>query len=128
MNASELDADIASGALPQFAMYIPNTLDDGHDSNVATADAWLQRRFEPLLDDPRFSSGTLFVVTFDEGRTNGDNVVYCVLHGAGVQPGVISNECYNHCDLLRTVEKILRTGSLHGHDEAAHVIHDIWSH
>lgn len=126
LDASQFDADVAGDALPQFALYIPNTAHDGHDTDVATADAWLQSRFGSLVDDPRFMAGTLFVVVFDEGRNPGPNVVYCAFYGAGVQPGTVSDSQYSHYDLLRTIEQIFHTPTLHQQDDAASVISDVW--
>jgi hypothetical protein len=126
VNSNELDADIAADRLPQFAMYIPNTWNDGHDSSVAVADLWLQNRFGYLFTDPIFMRGTLVVILFDEGTDNGPNVVFCTLLGAGVRVGARSQNYYDHYDLLRTFEAILGTSTLHHHDETAHVINDIW--
>ena len=126
VDATQFDADVAAQSLPAFSMYIPNTHNDGHDTDVATADRWLQGRFATLLADSAFMEGTLFVVVFDEGTFSGPNVVYCVLVGAGVRPGTVSQQWYNHYDLLRTFEALLRLGTLHHHDEVAIQIRDIW--
>ena len=126
LEASQLDLDVAAGSLPQFSLYVPNLINDGHDSDVHTADQWLQRRFGPLLQDPRFADGTLLVVTFDEGRTWGPNIVYCALFGAGVRAGAVSDVAYSHYDLLRTIEEIFQTGTLRQQDDLATPISDIW--
>jgi len=124
--ASQFDTDVQNGALPRFALYIPDLNDDGHNTSVAFAAAWLQARFEPLLTDPNFMNGLLFIVVFDEGRIPGPNRVYCALVGAGVRPGSVSFATYDHYDLLRTIEQIFHTDSLHRLDESSHVISDIW--
>ena len=61
VDASQLDADVASGSLPNFSFYVPNDQHNGHDSSAAIADAWLQSRFTPLLANPQFTTGTLLV-------------------------------------------------------------------
>lgn len=66
------------------------------------------------------------MVVFDEGTDNGPNIVYCALVGTGVEPGSTSDIFYDHYDLLRTIEEIFHTGTLHHHDDAARVIDDIW--
>ena len=33
---------------------------------------------------------------------------------------------YDHDDLLRTIEEIFHTGTLHHHDDVARVIDDVW--
>jgi len=124
--ASQFDADVQNGALPRFALYIPDLNDDGHNTSVAFADAWLRARFEPLLADPSFTDGLLFIVVFDEGRIPGPNRVYCALLGAGVRSGSVSLAAYDHYDLLRTIEQIFHTDSLHRLDESATAIADVW--
>jgi hypothetical protein len=126
VDSGQLDSDVRNGTLPRFALYVPNMRNDGHDTGVAFADSWLQQRFEPLLADPRFSDGLLFVVVFDEGRTSGPNTVYCSLSGAGIRPGSVSNDYYDHYDLLRTIEEIFHTATLGHHDDHANVIQTIW--
>jgi len=124
--AAQFDADVRDHDLPRFAFYIPDLNHDGHDTSVAVADAWLRERFEPLLADPNFMDGLLFIVTFDEGRIPGPNRVYCAFAGAGVRPGSVSFARYDHYDLLRTIEEIFHTGTLQRLDDLAKVIGDIW--
>ncbi len=125
-DASELDKDIASGDLPQFALYTPNMDDDGHDTGVAFADRWLAKRFGPLLDDPRFMKGMLLVVTFDEDSGTRGNHILTVLVGDSVKPGAKSGHRYDHYSLLRTIEDAFGLGTLHRHDDEAEHIDGIW--
>jgi hypothetical protein len=125
--ASQFDTDVQSGALPRFSFYVPDTIHDGHDTGIADADSWLRDTFEAKLSDPEFMSGLLFVVVFDEGTLSGPNRVYCSLMGAGITPGTVSDSWYDHYSLLRTIEEIFHTGTLHRQDENAPVITDIWS-
>lgn len=111
--AAQLDTDIAAGTLPSFALFVPDTRNDGHDTGVTFADAYLARRFGPLLSNPKFMNGTLFVVTFDEGGKHG-NKVYTALFGDMIEPGSRSTVPYNHYNLLRTMEEELGLGTL-GH-------------
>jgi len=127
LDATSFDADLASSALPQFVLYIPDVLHDGHDTGVAAADLWLQGRFGGLVADPRFMAGTLFIVVFDEGSPGGTNAVYCSFSGAGVRSGSVSTNHDDHYDLLRTIEDIFHVGTLHRQDDTAHVIDDIWT-
>jgi hypothetical protein len=126
VEAGQFDADVRDGTLPRFSLYVPNLRNDGHDTGVAFADAWLRQRFEALLADERFSNGLLFVVVFDEGRDGGSNTVYCSLSGAGVRPGAVTDRYYDHYSLLRTIEEIFHAGTLGHHDAQASVISDIW--
>ncbi|MBI4923161.1 MAG: hypothetical protein HY834_15570 [Devosia nanyangense] len=117
VNSAQLDADLASGALPDFSLYIPNNHNNGHDTGVAFADKWLASRFGPLLHDARFMKGMLFVVTFDEADHG--NGVFTVLFGDMVQPGSVSDTAYDHYSLLRTIEDGFGLGSLGRNDAAA---------
>lgn len=125
VNANELWADLASGSLPSFALYVPNQDNDGHDTGVAYADRWLENTFGPLLEDPRFTEGTLFIVTFDEDASYANNRVATVLWGTRVRRGAVSGTRYDHYALLRTIEAIFGTGTLALHDETASVINEI---
>ncbi|MEA2489168.1 MAG: hypothetical protein QOH21_960 [Acidobacteriota bacterium] len=105
-----LHADMNAGTLPDFGLIIPNLTHDGHaPSNIPNANRWLMENFAPLLDDPKFMDGTVFVLTFDEDET-GDNKrgnrVYTVLAGPAVKQGV-SRDVYNHYDLLATIATLL---------------------
>ena len=124
--ASELWDDVASGALPEFALYIPDMNNDGHDTGVAFADRWLGETFGPLLDDPRFTTGMLFVVTFDESRPTGGNRIYTALYGDSVVPGSVSDYPWSHYSLLRTLEESFHLGTLGLNDQSAHPISGIW--
>ena len=115
--ATQLDSDIAAGQLPDFSFYSPNLDNDGHDSSLGVASAWLRGFLEPRLTDPKFNAGTLVVVTFDEGTgAPASQPLYAVLLGPMVAQGSTDSATYNHYSLLRTVENVLGLGSLGGED------------
>lgn len=127
VNATELAQDVASGRLPHYSLYIPNTKNDGHDTDVAQADRWLSHTFGPLLRDPRFTRGLLLVVTFDEAsQEDGSNHIYTSLWGQGVRPGSNSDARYDHYSLLRTIENGLGLGTLGKNDVTATPITGVW--
>jgi hypothetical protein len=54
--------------LPAFSFVSPNVINDGDESDAATADAWLQRFLGLVSRTPAYQSGSLaIVVTYDEG-------------------------------------------------------------
>lgn len=124
VNATVFEADIATGNLPAFSLFIPNQRHNGHDTSPGHADAWLESRFGPLLTDERFTERTLLVVTFDESDSANLRVT-TVLWGAGVRPGTTSTHRYDHYSLLRTIEELLRTGTLGQEDAKAEPIRDV---
>ena len=126
VDAAALDADIAAGRLPSFAMYIPNDQHNGHDSSVAVADQWLAGRFRSLLTDSRFMSDTVFIVTFDESDSRTDSTIFTALVGAPVVAGITSAHGYDHYSLLRTIEELLGLGTLGKSDATAEKISGIW--
>jgi phospholipase C len=119
VNATELHADIAAGALPAYSLYVPNEDHNGHDTGVAFADRWLETMFGSLLGDPRFTDGLLFVLTFDESAGGKDNHIATVLWGPSVPRGVVSDRRYDHYSLMRTVEILLGTATVGLEDATA---------
>jgi hypothetical protein len=126
VNASSLADDIENGTLPDYAVYIPDLNNDGHDTGVAFADQWLARTFGPWLRDSRFTDGMLFVVTFDESPVTGPNQIYTALYGPRVISGATSSSRYDHYSLLRTIEDGLGLGTLGQHDAQAAAITGVW--
>jgi hypothetical protein len=126
VDASVLTSDVEHATLPDYALYIPDLNNDGHDTGVAFADQWLARTFGPRLQDPRFTDGMLVVITFDESPANALNHVYTVLYGPGVVPGSTSASRHDHYSLLRTIEDTLGLGTLGQHDAAASAITGVW--
>lgn len=124
VSASELANDIRDGKLPDYSLYVPDLKNDGHDTGVAYADHWLSATFGPLLQDPKFMKGLLFVVTFDESKSYlfGGNHVATILVGDAVRPGTRLDANYNHYSLLRLVEDEFALGSLGQNDAHAVVI------
>ena len=126
VDASEIFDDIAAGALPEYALFIPDINNDGHETGVEFADRWLEATFGPLLNDPRFMKDMLFVVTFDESRRFGGNQIYTAFYGESVIAGSISDHPWNHYSLLRTIEESFHLGTLGLNDQSADPISGIW--
>ena len=125
--ATELSADVRNRTLADFSLFIPNNENNGHEpKDVAFAARWLERTFEPLLQDRAFLDGLLFVVTFDESEKSHTRPIYTVLLGDGVQPGAVTDFPYNHYSLLRTIEDGLGLGTLGREDAKAVPIGGVW--
>ncbi|KAJ3191724.1 hypothetical protein HK101_007476 [Irineochytrium annulatum] len=123
VNANQLDIDAANNALPNYMFFTPNMNDDGHDTNVPTASAWLKAFLEPKLVDPRYAD-TLFFITFDENesRTPG-NYIYALAVGRGFQgAGQIDPTAYTHYSLLAAVEDNFGLGNLGRNDSTSNKI------
>ncbi|CAG8520097.1 23393_t:CDS:2 [Racocetra persica] len=68
MDASQLDTDISNNQVPQFAYYVPNQLDDGHDTSLNYAMNWFKSWFEVRRNNPSLTTNTLFVIVWDYGQ------------------------------------------------------------
>ena len=126
VNANQLAEDIKNNKLPQYAMYVPNLDNDGHDTDSAFADAWLTRTFQDPLQNPNFMNNTLFVLTFDESESYFDNHIYTALYGSMVSPGSVNYDQLNHYDIVKMVEDIFKLGSLGRKDAVATPLRGIW--
>lgn len=128
VNASQFFTDIKTNHLPSFSIYIPNLLNDGHDTNIAYVDHWLSNTFSSIFKQSNVMKDTLFVITFDEDDwTTPINQIYTLFIGAGVKAGVLSDVHYTHYSLLRTIEEIFQLDLLGTNDRIARVISDIWA-
>jgi hypothetical protein len=120
-------SDYKAGTLPDFSLYVPDNSNNGHDTGVAFADAYLEAQWGPVLDDPKFMAETLVILTYDEPGEDGRAPIYTAFLGAGVRPGAKTDTCYNHYNVLRTIEGVLGLGSLGAEDQRAAPVSGIWS-
>jgi hypothetical protein len=59
--------NVAMGAkAPQYMFYVPNLLNDVHNTNVTYAEKDLQYLVDTMLLNKEFMKNTMIVVTFDE--------------------------------------------------------------
>jgi hypothetical protein len=127
--------------LPSFALYSPDMCHDGHDvcgeargpegaaarRQLDQAAEWLRGFLEPLLADPEVMKDTLVVVTFYEAARRSRNHVYTVLLGGMIRAGERIDACYDHYNLLRTVEDNFGLGTLGAEDErSAPITGSLW--
>ncbi len=126
VNAEQLLADVARDALAQYSLYIPNVKNDGHNTDVGYADAWLKGFLSPLLGNPSFTKDTLVVTTFDENGRGWGSQIYTAFVGPMVRAGIREGGRYDHYSLLRTIEENYGIGSLGREDAKARPICCIW--
>jgi hypothetical protein len=127
-NSRKNPTDSKYKALPRYMFYSPNLDDDGHDTNLGTASTWLKNFLVNWF--PRDSrTGTLIVVTFDEGEQpeKTANHIYTVFLGDMVKKGQKVHHRYDHYDVLRTIEVNFGLQPLNSGDGKATVIGDIWN-
>ncbi len=126
VSADQLSTDLARDALPRYSLYVPNVLNDGHDTGVSYAATWLQAFLSPLLQRPPFTRDTLVIVTFDENAGAMGNQIYTAFVGPTVRPGATNGIRYDHYSLLRTLEDNYGVGTLGREDAKATAICCVW--
>jgi phospholipase C len=112
---TQLSADLASGALPNFIFITPNLCNDAHDCELQVADDWLKGlmvKLLPALDAD--GKPYLVIITWDEGQ--GDHSCCGLPKAAGgriatllVSPqaraGFLDDTPYTHYSILKTIEE-----------------------
>lgn len=126
VSSTQFFTDVAANNLPTFSLYIPNLLNDAHNTDVAYANKWLSSTFGNILSNSSILKNTLFIITFDEDDFTNVNQIYTAFVGAAVNPGSQSSVHYNHYNVLRTIEEIFNLGTLGTNDTSAAVITGIW--
>jgi Phosphoesterase family len=120
----------AKQGLVAYSFYSPNMNDDGHNTNVGVAGAWLSTFLEKTFPE-KLRKGTLVIVTFDESDRNGDNRIFTLFLGDMVKdpsqldPKVLDRQ-YTHYNVLRTIEDNFGLQPLAEGDRDAAPIIDIW--
>ena len=117
VSLTQLQADMAAGALPSFMFIEPNQINAMHDcpSNnpgcdnnfkLTLGDNWAQQNLGPLINSPAFQNG-LLIITWDESwdndNRNGGGHVMAILVGSGVKTQFISSTFYQHESTLRLI-------------------------
>ena len=112
-DTSALDSALASGAVSNLNVIVPNDCENGHDpcgTNNAFGqfDAFLRREIPKIEASPAFGSDGVIFITYDEGADkpypNRFNVLLAAI-GPLVQPGVYAGAGrVSHYSLLRTIE------------------------
>jgi Phosphoesterase family len=120
----------AKKGLVAYSFYSPNMNDDGHNTNVGVAGAWLSTFLDKTFPE-KLRQGTLVIVTFDESDHNSDNRIYTLFLGdmvkdASQQDPTVLDRHYTHYNVLRTIEDNFGLQPLAEGDRDAVPITDIW--
>lgn len=118
---SQLAADIQNNTLPDYAMIVPDLVNDGHDcpneaancsdtNKLTTVDSWIQSNIGPLIASSAFQDSVL-IYTWDESVltdvTNGGGHVATILVSPMVRPGFQSTTTYKHESTLKLTMQLL---------------------
>lgn len=107
---TQLQTDMANGAIPDFVWITPNLCDDMHDCSAATGDQWLATWVPRILQSAAWKQDGALFITWDEGTSNdgccqyaaGGHVATLVISPLG-KPRYRSSTPYDHYSLLRTI-------------------------
>lgn len=115
---TQLQTDIAAGALPNFIYIAPNQNNNMHDcepneqncdndQKLMMGDAWMETNIGPLINDPAFQQDGLLIITWDESWTvdsqHGGGHVLAILLGTNVKKQFVSSTFYQHESTLRLI-------------------------
>lgn len=126
VEGKELDNDLNNlQNLPQFMFFTPNLNDDGHDTDLETAGAFLSSFFKSRLQ--KFPAKTLVVVTWDEGEGSDwdSNHIYTAMVGSMVPKGTKDGQKYGMPSFTRLIEENWGLGSLGREDTKANIMFPI---
>jgi hypothetical protein len=120
----------AKAGLVAYSFYSPNMNNDGHNTNVGVAGAWVSKFLDKTFTE-KLRKGTLVVVTFDESDHNADNRIFTLFLGdmvkeANQQDPKVLDRRYTHYNVLRTIEDNFGLEPLAAGDRGASAITDIW--
>jgi phosphatidylinositol-3-phosphatase len=133
VSQSQLGSDLSSGALPSFALLVPDAENDAHScpgnapacpdtDKLVRVDHWLKNNVDPLINSPAFANGVL-IITWDEGdaadTVNGGGQVATVLAGPRVKTGFRSTTFYQHESTLRLIMDLLQVNDHPGASASA---------
>ncbi|HEY1693624.1 MAG TPA: alkaline phosphatase family protein [Polyangiaceae bacterium] len=107
----QLDADIVSGALPDYVFITPNLDDDMHDGSVAAGDAWLATEVPKILATDAYKNGGALFLLWDEGSNSGDHPPFIAV-SPGIAKGTVSQTSYDTSSFLLTVQDMLGVQAL----------------
>jgi hypothetical protein len=125
---TQLAADMANNALPDYGFIVPNVNDDAHNcpaglssctdaQKLAAADQWLSANTAPLLASTAFKN-SLLIIVFDESEDSdtayGGGHVACILVSPLVRSGYQSTMLYQHESTLRLMMEGLGVADLPG--------------
>jgi len=110
---SQLDADLAHHALPDYVFITPNLDHDMHDGSIAAGDAWLAREVPKLLASDAFQRGGVLFLLWDEGGGTPahDDPPFLAI-SPHARAGFVSGARYDTSSYVKTVQAVLGIDAL----------------
>jgi phosphatidylinositol-3-phosphatase len=134
---TDLPADLAAGALPNFVFITPNLCNSAHDCWLGITDDWLGVQMQSLLDYfGTHSQSFLIILTWDEGDSEASccglpeeagGRIATVLISPQVKNGFEDDTPYTLYSLLKTIAEAWKLPTLgHAADDENLLIVDPW--
>jgi len=110
---SELDRDIANGAVPDYVFITPNLDNDMHDAPISQGDSWLASEVPELLATDAYRRGGVIFLLWDEGGGSpaSDDPPFLAISPNAAR-GMRSTVDYDTSSYLKTVQNILGVAEL----------------
>ena len=110
---SQLDVDLAAGAIPHYVFITPDLQHDMHDGSVQAGDAWLAEEVPKILGSDAFNKGGVLFLMWDEGGgvPATDDPPFVAI-SANAKAGFVSQVPYDASSYLKTTQAILGLQSL----------------
>jgi hypothetical protein len=134
-NSNTFANDLAAGTY-RFMWITPDLNNDGHDTNLMTADTWLSQNVPAILNSAVFKAGGVLFITWDEGEGTlftGDQVAMIVVTSKMVATFNMTNTpapyqtaaAYSHASYLATIEDLFGLARL-GDAQQAQNLFEFW--
>jgi len=106
---TQLDADLASGQVPNYVFITPDLNHDMHDGTIAAGDAWLAAELPKIFASPAYQNGGALFLLWDEGSgTLGpDDDPPFIAVSPMVKSGMVSSVAYDTSSYLKTEQRLL---------------------
>jgi phospholipase C len=104
---TELQGDLQNDKVAQYNFITPNGIDDGHDSDVPTQDAWLAKQVPTIMSSKAYTDGGVIFITWDEcDCPQSDVPIGMIAISPFAKGNSTSTKMYDHSSLVRTTEEI----------------------
>jgi phospholipase C len=133
LNQGQFETDAANGHLPAFSWVTPTYTASGHAPfSICTAENWVVRKMNALMQGPDWNSTAVFLVADDYGGfydhvappraqpygTLGPRVPFLVI-SPYARRGYVDHTTYSFTSILKTVEELEGVAPLTQYDRAA---------
>jgi hypothetical protein len=120
---TQFKTDLANDRLPKYSFITPNLCNDAHNCSLATADQWLKKNIQPLVQSKTFQKGGLLILVFDESGSDnthgGGRVAWVAVSPKFSKRKFQSTTLYQHQDTLRLMMQGIGLSSYPGKAKSA---------